>query len=276
MQNAASKRSRALRAAVHVRHVLLALPLVVGALGIMAMPLTSAVADPIEQTRTELNEWVETRRLIAREKRDWALGRDMLNERIELVQREIEAQRQRIADANKSITEADKKRDELVSENEKLKEASSALVEVVTSLEKRTQDLLKRLPGPIRDRVKPLAQRIPEDPAATKASLSERFQNVIGVLNEVNKFNRDITVISEVRELPDGTSAEVTTMYVGLGRAYYVGANGAVAGYGAGTAEGWKWTAANEIAPQVADAIAIVNNEKVASFVKLPIEIEKP
>ena len=54
-----------------------------------------------------------------------------------------------------------------------------------------------------------------------------------------------------------------------------VEAYGKVAGIGFSVpGEGWKWKAANEAAPQIADAIAIMKNEKVAAFVKLPIEIK--
>jgi hypothetical protein len=115
---------------------------------------------------------------------------------------------------------------------------------------------------------------MPEDPEESKLSLGERFQNIIGILNEVTKFNREITVRSEVRTLPDGSSAEVTAMYVGIGQAYYVNAAGDIAGVGTASAEGWIWTPTNEAAAKIMDAIAILNNEKVADFVQLPVTIE--
>ena len=107
-----------------------------------------------------------------------------------------------------------------------------------------------------------------------KLSLSERFQNVLGILNEVNKFNREIAVTSEVRTLADGTSAEVTALYVGIGQGYYVSADGKVAGVGSAAPEGWVWTPANDAAARVAKAIAILKNEQPASFVPLPVRVE--
>jgi hypothetical protein len=228
----------------------------------------------VENARSILEKWVETRRIISKEKRDWALGREMLNERIELVKREIETLRTRIGDAEESIAEADKKRTELIEENEKLKEVAAALNRTVNTLEGRTGELLKRLPDPIRERVKPLSQRIPDQPDETKLSLGERFQNIVGILNEVNKFNREITVTSEVRTLRDGTTAEVTALYVGISQGYYVSADGKAAGVGTASAEEWMWNPANEAAPEIAKAIAILKNEKVAEFVRLPIRIE--
>jgi hypothetical protein len=122
--------------------------------------------------------------------------------------------------------------------------------------------------------VKPLSQRLPDDANETKLSLAERFQNVVGILNEVDKFNREISVTSEVRTLADGSSVEVTSLYIGIGEAYYVSANGAIAGVGVASEQGWIWKPANEAAPQIADVIAVLKNEKVASFIQLPVEVK--
>ncbi len=229
--------------------------------------------DGIDGVRAALEKYVETRKVISAEQRDWKLGREMLNERIDLVQQEIDSLREKIGNTEESIGEADKKRAELVEENERLKSASEALDGNVLSLEDNTRRLLKRLPDPIRERVRPLSQRLPEDPAETKLSLAERFQNVIGILNEVNKFNREITMTSEVRTLPDGTSAEVTALYAGIGAAWYATADGKSAGVGGPSDDGWAWTPANEDADEIAHAIAILKNEQVAAFVRLPVEI---
>ncbi len=245
--------------------------LVVGAMGFTAQAVPQ---ESVEKVRSTLEKWVETRRVISKEKQDWTLGREMLNERIELVQREIASLREKIALAEQSISDADKKRMELVEENGKLKESSETLRGIVTRLEVRTAGLIQRLPDPIRERIKPLSKALPEDPNQTERSLSQRFQNVVGILNEANKFNREITVTSEVRTLADGSVAEVAAVYVGLGQAYYTGANDTVAGVGRPSKDGWAWEPANDAVDQIADAIAILKNEKGASFVTLPVKVE--
>lgn len=235
-----------------------------------ASTVANEVGGTVESTRATLEKWVETRRIISREQRDWSEAKELLQERIDLVKREIESLRTRIAEAEGSVTEADTKRAELLEENEQLKGTSRQLSGSVAALESRTGQLIKRLPDPIRERVKPLSQRLPENALETKLSLAERYQNVAGILNEVNKFNREITLTSEVRALPTGTTAEVTAMYVGLGAGYYVSGNGAAAGVGTATEDGWIWTPANDAAPAIAAAIAILKNEQVATFVRLP------
>ncbi len=242
--------------------------------------------EKISNTKNALEKWVETKRIISKEKRDLKLSREILNERIRLVQREIDSLAEKISDAEKSIAEADKKRAEMVEDNEKLKEASSSLEGILVKLEDRTRGLLVRLPSPIRERVKPLSQRLPKlDSEAgqggsdkgvdeVKLSMGERFQNVVGILNEVDKFNRDVSVTSEVRKLEDGKSVEVTALYAGIGHGFYTSADGKYAGYGFSGDDSWVWVENNASANQVSEAVSILKNEKAASFVQVPVEIK--
>lgn len=235
---------------------------------------TDSTGEAIETTRSALEQWVETQRITSKEKQDLTLAKEVLNARIELVQRQIESLQEKIEEAETNIAETDKNRNAMLVENEKLKESSTALGDTLFALETRTKQLLQRLPDPIRDRVKPLSQRISDATDETKLSVAERFQNVVGILNEVDKFNRDITVNSEVRSLPDGTSAEVTALYLGIGQGYYVGMNGTIAGIGMATEAGWDWKPANDAAEPISQAIAVLKNERPATFIQLPIEIQ--
>jgi septal ring factor EnvC (AmiA/AmiB activator) len=247
------------------------------ACGTCMMPAASSADDNaarIENTKSVLEQWVQTKRIISQEKMDLALAEEMLNERIELARNEIESLNAKIKDAEESIDQADKKRQEMIDENEKLKESSSTLFDIVGSLEAKAKNLLTRLPDPIRERVKPLSRRIPDDTQESKLSLAERFQNVVGILNEIDKFNREISLLSEVRNLDDGTSVEVTAMYIGIGYGCYVSGDGRIAGTATPTDDGWVWKPATQAASQIAEAIAIMKNEKAATFVQLPVEIK--
>jgi hypothetical protein len=231
----------------------------------------------IEATRDALQQWVDTRKVIAAELRDLELGKQTLNDRIDLVDRETESLQGRIVEAEKSVTEADRKRAELAEENDRLKEASSSLTETIVKLEARIRKLLAMLPPDAVPSVNQLALRLPKvdaKPDEIKMSLSERYLTVIGIANAINKFNRAITVTSEMRNLPDGSNASVATVYVGLGRAYYVSGNGQIAGIGTLIDGQWQWVPMNESAPQIAKIIAILKNEEVASFVSVPFELK--
>lgn len=238
-----------------------------------------APAQDLASARAMLERWVETRRLISAEKRDWALDQEMLVDRIALLEQQIATLRTSIAEADAGIGAADTTRLELVRRNEELSASSARLVTAVAPLEQRTRELLVRLPDPIRTRVEPLSRRIPAPGAGEPPSLGERFQNVVGVLNEVDKFHREVTLTSEMRTLGSGAVAEVTAIYAGLGHGWYVTAKGDAAGVGVPGPQnpghdGWVWTAADAAAVRVARVAAILRNEETPAFVALPVRIQ--
>ena len=253
------------------------------ALALAALAAVPAAARPsdeqdtveaVDNVRAALEEWVDVRRTISKEKRDWAEGKEILEERIEIVRNEIEALRKQIADTEAEIAEADEKQGDLVKQNEELQAATAELAQMVVGIEDRVQGLLKRLPDPINEKVQVLAQLIPEDKQTDKLSLGARFSTIVGILNEVNKAQLKIEMTSEIRELGSGDSAEVTALYIGISQAYYATADGRYAGKGTGTEQGWVWTPANDAAPEIAKAIAILQSEEGAAFVKLPLQVD--
>ena len=244
-------------------------------------PAAAPAADPnaaaqtrerIELTRDALEKWVETRRTIGVERRDWALGKDLLDSRIDVLDRELKTLADRTKEVDATLTEADRKRDTLAQEAGTLKDASAQLAAMAAQLETKVKALVKRFPTPLAEKLKPLTQRLPEDSTSTTLSLAVRFQNVVGIINEANRFNREITQSSEIRKLADGSSVEVTAVYLGLAQGYYVGAGGRIAGIGRGAPEGWTWTESNDNGPAIERIVAILRNQKPAAFVPIPVK----
>jgi hypothetical protein len=245
------------------------------------LPLATAAAtaqsnraDTVGTTQTAIQKWVETNALISKEARDWAVAKDALTASVDVCKREIVATQKKIAEAEADIAAADTKRVELGATNEREKETATALEQRIGALEQRVLQTLPRLPQPLREKVEVLTQLIPAADATERPPLGNRYATVVGVLNELHKWNREITVTSEVRTLPDGSSVEVAVVYVGLGQAFYTGGNGRVAGTGSATADGWVWRQANELAPRVQQAIAVFKNEQPATFVQLPVQVQ--
>jgi transposase-like protein len=233
----------------------------------------TSVADELEMTKELLSKWVEARKLISEERQQWELEREVLSDRLDLVRSETDSLNEKIHETRAEITSADQKRAKLVEENDGLKEASATLVNRIFSTERSVLRLLTQLPEPVQERMKPLSQRIPSS-SVTDLSLSERYQNVVGILNELNKAANEITVVSEVRALPGGNRAEVQTLYIGFARAYYASLKGDIGGYGTPSDAGeWVWTSDASLAEKVNDAIAILKNEKVATYIPLPVRV---
>ncbi len=244
------------------------------ALVALCAPRGGATAeDSFAERRLTMEKWLETRRLISAERQEWRLGRELLAERAETLKRDIAAWREKNAQAEREIADAEREIADLEGRRQDFLQAVAGVLETVSRLESELRSTLARAPEPLRERVKLLSRRLPENPAQSRMSLGERAQNVIGILNEMDKFAREITVASEVRELADGTSAEVTVLYVGLGQAYYCNLKRGIAGIGRPGPEGWRWEPRDDIAEAVAAAVAIYRNERPAAYIALPASL---
>ncbi|MFO0794758.1 MAG: DUF3450 family protein [Candidatus Brocadiaceae bacterium] len=229
-----------------------------------------SVQPTLEETRLAMDKWLETQQIISKERKDWQQGKEILIGRLELVKKEVATLEEKLRQAESSIAESNKKRNDLLTENDQLKAAGSQITEVVTSMEGEIRRLYRQIPEPIQTKLQPLYQRIPEDPVKTRVSAAERFQNVLGILNELNKTNNEITVSYEVHNLANGKPSEVKAIYVGLAQAYYVSARGE-AGIGSPSADGWKWEPSQTIARDVLRALEILEGKQSPAFVPLPV-----
>ena len=244
--------------------------------GVLSTKMSAGDADKIsapptlEETRLTMDKWLETQQIISRERKDWQQGKEILLGRLELVKKEIATLDEKNKQAESSVTEANKKRSELLAENDQLTAAGAQLTGAVAGMEGEIRQMFKQLPEPIQTKLQPLYQRIPEDPSKTRVAAAERFQNVLGILNELNKTNNEITVSYEVHNLADGRPSEVKAIYVGLAQAYYVSVRGE-AGIGRPTADGWKWEPSKSVARDVLMALEILAGKQSPAFVPLPV-----
>ena len=234
-----------------------------------------AQAQELDHTRDVLSQWVETRKVISEEKQKWELEREMLSDRIDLVRTERDTLTETIHKTQADITDADRKREDLIQENDSLKNASATLGNRIYMLEREILKLLPSLPPPVLEKIRTTTQSIPTT-EETELSLSIRYQNILYILNQLNKSAVEIAEpVSEVREMGDGSQVEGLTLYIGFACAYWCSSDGAHAQVGHPTADGWKWEANDAIASRVAHAVSVLKGEKVAEFISLPVSVDQ-
>ena len=240
-----------------------------------AMKVTSETAPIIEATRETLTKWVETKQLISKEKSEWASGKDILEDRVRLAEAETTTVRDKLKEISTAVAEAQKKRDELAAQTDKLKATAEKSKAMVIAAEKKLRPLLPQLPEPLREKLKPIIARFPEDSEKSTASMAERLQNVLGILDQASAFNSTVASVKELRTFPDGTRAEVTTVYLGLSQAYYTNREGTLAGIGHPGPDGWMWKPDNANGKKILLAVHILEGkEKGATFIDLPVKIQ--
>lgn len=238
-----------------------------------AVATSTNKAAAIENVRAILGKWLEIQQTIAREQRDWQQGREVLQSRIEIVRREVAELDERLAKARQKLDEAEKAKNAIAVETVALKESAAKLAETAGQFEGLVRTLHAQMPEPFLPRVQQLYARMPADATNSRVSIAERFQNVLGIVNEMNKFNLEIPLSYEVRNLSDGKPAEVKAFYVGLAQAYFVSASGE-AGVGVPGEKGWTWQSRNDEAEHVRQAIGILQNKGSPAFVPLSMELK--
>lgn len=235
-------------------------------------PAGPTAAEEIDQAKSTVGKWVATQELIFKERKAWQQEQEILASRIELLDKEIAAQQEKLGESRRALGESNAKRAAVESGRSELTGTQAMLARRIAELESEVRRLYAVLPETTREKVDPLYRRMPEDPATTRVSLAERMQNVLGILNEINRIGSEITLATEIRPLSDGKPSEVKTVYVGLAQAYFVSARGE-AGVGVPGADGWQWTPRNELAPQIAQVIQVLENKAKPQFVSLPATI---
>ncbi|MEO0651207.1 MAG: DUF3450 family protein [Planctomycetota bacterium] len=249
------------------------------ALGLIALSAAPAQDDDrVDGARATIEEYVQTRNLISSERRDWAIEQELLASRIELLELEIESIREDIASTNESITAADENREELVAQKERLAATLVTVEDVIDQFEAGVRGILPRLPEPAADQVQLAAAQIPAQGEAADLSIGIRIQNTIGVLDQLNKFDRNIHVGSALVTAANGREINAQTIHIGLGRAYYANSEtGETLFAGVGPKEFdddepvWTWQPWNDAHAQITEVIKVNESEAPPAFVRLPI-----
>lgn len=226
-----------------------------------------------DAVRAFLSKWVETEQLVAKERREAEQSKDILAARIETLKEGVTALNERIAQADEKLVQAQKLKADVVVEMEKNNLAAAQLGAGLAGLESHIRALHPALPSPLTEKIRTLYDRMPADTNNVRVSVAERCQNVLGILNEVNKFNAELTMVYDVRNLSDGKPSEVSCLYVGLGQAYSVSPRGEAA-VGRPGPQGWVWTAVPGSAEAITRTMEILQNKAKPEFVPLPVEMK--
>lgn len=239
----------------------------------LAWAVSARAEAPLNETRSTLEKWVETRQLISKTRSDWQSDKDLLEQSIQLFEREVKSVEEQIGKLDTNNTQVEKERAQAEAELKHSNESLERSRRFAADLESQIGKQIPQLPVPLQDILKPLLGRMPTNSLNTRMAAAERTQVIIGILNELDKFNNSVAIFGEKRKNPKGEEVAVETVYVGLGAAYFVNEAGDFAGAGVPGSSGWEWDIQPELASSVREVIRIYRNERPARFVSLPASI---
>ena len=235
--------------------------------------------DFLALSRELLTKYYETEKLLGQEQSDWKLGRELLKNRVELMEAQLKELETKTLEERGKITQSDTEREKLDQQNQELAKLQSVQASAVEKLEAKIRGLWPQLPEVLKAKVRGQYERLPAADLPRdqiKSTIGERFLNVLAVLNEATKFHGDVIVVSERRKLKDGRELEVETIYFGLSVAYF--ASGDLTNPAAGmllpAAAGWETIEMPERAAAISDVIAMNKSAKIAGFVPLPVKVK--
>lgn len=242
-------------------------------LPIWSITAIAAETTPADNTRQTLAEWVQTQRILSDEKTAWRQEQDFLEHSIALLERERALLSARLRELEQEGDTTARERLSLTEKNEAFRAASGEAGELLALLEEELQLLRPWFPPPLQSRVAPLFSRLERAPDNADQT-AQRLQSVLGILNEVNRFQRNVTLSRETHQFDDGTHREVRTIYLGLAHAFFVDDQGRIAGSGRPDENSWNWSRNDGIAAAVSRAVAILENQRSPEFVNLPVEMK--
>jgi len=237
----------------------------------------------VDTARALIEQIVQTRQLISKEKAELRSNLETVQDRIDLARDQIQSLRDQIEERSNTNRDLRQDLENLEEDMAGLKDGEEALKDRIAEFERKTRSIVEGLPDPLKDKLQALIDAIPENPEEEdkdKPLNGARFQRVVGILDAVNKFHAEVVTSTETRVVGrvQGRDQEaiVTTVYLGISQAFFVTQNGEKGGKGMPAPQGWNWTALDDQADResIARTIRILQNKEPAGYVRLPVEIK--
>jgi len=245
----------------------------------LALPLSAQEAAPVpaDELRSSVREWVDTMRKIQEEENAWTRDKEVLQGYREGLEKEIEDLKEEIERAKTRKDGGDKQSLDKLTERDSYAAAQDELARQLRVLEEGIAARLPLFPAPLREQAKfalaieTLQGGLNLPPDKLNQDLSKRLFNATELLAEVEKFQQQAHVHTELRKDTQGREFKMQMVYFGLAMAYGVNEDGSFAVVGRPAAGGWEFKERADLAPKIQELVKSAGDEKNASFTKLPL-----
>jgi len=243
--------------------------LILGGIGLNAQKEDKAFRKEIAEAREVIAQYVDTKQEIAKAKNQWESYQELTERRISLYEQEIADLRETIESAEQETTQAEKKIAEVKADINRIKAATRIVEDALPGFEDKLRELATYFPDPLKNKLAPTISKL-----GKSRTVADRLAVVIGILNEVDKFNSEFFLDSVDRTLDSGTRIQVDVLYLGLAGGYYANADGTFGGVISPAQGEWEWTEKDDLALNIRKAIQYYSGDiKPALLVELPFDI---
>lgn len=230
----------------------------------------------IELTREMIAKWVDTRNQITAAEADWKSEQRILQNQVELLERELAELEEEIEQAEEDTDAAAAQRQELAAQRDELQTSIDTIEGVIGKYEAELRAIVPYLPAPLTEELDTLISKLPNpDVDKRPPAIGERVVVVVTILNQIDKFNNQVTLKTQTYELDDGKRINVSVLYYGLAQAFFADESGVIGGLMRPAEGGWEWIEQNAIAPAVRSAVAEYKKEEPSPEYRLfPVDVQ--
>lgn len=243
-----------------------------GSLFLSAVVLTlvaTTQAQDLGQVDRLTQQWLDTDRQASSLQADWQAQQPILEQRLTLLKAEKAQLQAILKQSNDSQSSVETRRAELLTQQAELEQQQQDLTQGLSLLTKRIGAVSKRLPPPLKE-----AWREEQNATAEQAESSLQLQVSLAQLSRLADFDQRISVHEMPITKPDGSNVLVKQLYLGIGMAWFVSADGQLSGWGQADDDDWTWEIKGELdASEISKAIAIFEKRQQADFVRLPVKL---
>jgi len=223
-----------------------------------------------------VGRWMELRRTTADEKRAWEAQEQQWRTEIRLLEVEKAALEKEAAEARTLSTSVEKEGAAVLERKKGMTRNLYGLRPVLDRAESRLRHWESLIPSSLSGGLTDVFRGLPRtQKEAEKRPLSERVQMVLALYARIESLQHGLHASREVLHIEDTPGRQVEVLYVGLARGFAVSADSKWAAVGVPCSEGWAWEARPGIAEEVRDAIDVLNRQKSARLVALPMKVSR-
>ncbi|HSV99991.1 MAG TPA: DUF3450 family protein [Sedimentisphaerales bacterium] len=243
-------------------------------------PLLAAAPAPmvsVSDLDALVGRWMDLRSAIADEKRSWQARQEQWQEEIRLLEAEKKKLRDDLEEFNRVASSAEQDRAGVLARKEAMAGALKDLHPVFDRAETRLRTWEPLVPVPLREGLAKGLTALPAtQPQADKQPLTERGQRTATLYTVIESLHHECHATQEILDTGAGQRRQVDVLYLGLARGFAVSTDDQWAAVGTPCEGGWVWQSRPEIARQVREALQVLNRQKTARLVTLPMQILDP
>ena len=240
------------------------------AVGFCSVSFAQANPNPVDQADNLVKQWLNLSQQQSALQTLWLSKEPALKQRLTLLQQEQQQLDSLIIENQHQGSEVEQQRAELLTLQTNMEANQQLLSQWLTTQFTKVHNIIDRLPPPLALQW----QKTLSENSIDEANNSDKLTLLLGLFSKLSDFDNRIASFESTIIDIEQQSRLVKQLYLGISRGWYLSMDGESVFEGVATDQGWKWQHNSSLDPkELNNAIAMVEQRKEASFIRLPLSL---